>query len=322
MPRITFVATDGCLFSGIAGLIDALSIADLWHQALRRESETKLFRTEIVSPGGRAVKAHGGIQVRVHGALADVDRTDFIVMPPYLPVSDAPPRAFGRWLVDRHRRGIPIGAMCTGVFTLAATGLLDGRRATTNWHFVRLFRQRHPRVILQPEKMLTVDEGLVCTGAATAFFKLALYLVEIFGTPALAAVCAKALLVDPNQDRQSPYAILDFKRDHGDAAVAQAQDWLEANYAGEVAIDTVAGQVGISPRHFKRRFKSATGETPLGYLQRVRIEVAKKHLETTRESMDIITAKIGYGDSSSFRRLFKKTTGLSPRAYRDKFARV
>ena len=160
------------------------------------------------------------------------------------------------------------------------------------------------------------------SGINAAFFKLALYLVELFGTPELAALCAKALLVDPNQDRQSPYAILDFKRDHGDVAVAQAQSWLEANYAGEVAIDAVAGQVGISTRHFKRRFKRATGETPLGYLQRVRIEAAKQHLETTRESMDTITAKIGYGDSSSLRRLFKKTTGLSPRAYRDKFARV
>ena len=322
MPRITFVATDGCLFSGIAGLIDALSIADLWHQAMRREPEAKLFRTEIVSLDGGAVQAHGGIEARPHGALGDVERTDFIVIPPHLPVSNAAPRGLGRWLLQQHRRGIPIGAMCTGVFTLAATGLLDGRRATTNWHFVRLFRRRHPRVILQPEKMLTVDEGLACTGAAAAFFKLALHIIEIFGTPQLAAVCAKALLVDPNQDRQSPYAIVDFQHDHGDTAVAQAQAWLETNYAGEVAIDTVAGQVGVSARHFKRRFKKATGETPLRYLQRVRIEAAKKRLETTRESMNTITWKIGYGDSSTFRRLFKKTTGLSPRAYRDKFARV
>jgi transcriptional regulator GlxA family with amidase domain len=135
-------------------------------------------------------------------------------------------------------------------------------------------------------------------------------------------VCAKALLVDPAQDRQSPYAILDFRHDHGDTAVAAAQAWLEANYAGDVTIDGVAAQVGISPRHFKRRFKQATGETPLSYLQRVRIEAARKRLETTRESMNTITWKIGYEDSSSFRRLFKKSTGLSPREYRDKFARV
>jgi transcriptional regulator GlxA family with amidase domain len=322
MPRITFLATDGCLFSGIAGLIDALSIAELWHQAMRRDAEATLFETEIASLDGRSIRAHGGIEARPHLALDDVGATDFIVIPPHLPVSDAAPPLLHNWIVDRHRRGTPVGAMCTGVFTLAATGLLDGRRATTNWHFTRLFRKRHPRVKLQPEKMLTAHDGLVCTGAATAFFKLALYIVEMFGTPELAAVCAKALLVDPNQDRQSPYAILDFQRDHGDAAVAEAQAWLEANYAGDVAIDAVAGKVGISPRHFKRRFKQATGETPLGYLQRVRIEAAKKHLETTRASMSTITLKIGYADSSSFRRLFKKTTGLSPREYRDKFARV
>ncbi len=322
MPRITFLAADGCLFSGIAGLIDALSIANLWHRAMQRDDHATLFKTEIVSLDGRAIRAHGGIAAQAHKALADVGPTDFIVVPPHLPVADTAPAEMNAWVAGRHRRGTPVGAMCTGVFTLAATGLLDGRRATTNWHFARLFRKRYPRVDLQPEKMLTVDGGLVCTGAATAFFQLALHLIEMFGSPELAAVCAKALLVDPNQDRQSPYALPDLRRDHGDAAVAEAQVWLEANYAGEVAIDAVAGRVGISPRHFKRRFKKATGETPLGYLQRVRIEAAKKRLETTRESMNTITWKIGYEDSSSFRRLFKKTTGLSPREYRDKFARV
>ncbi len=322
MPRITFVATDSCLFSGIAGLIDALSIAELWHKAMRRDDQTVLFSTEIVSVDGHPIKAHGGIEVQAHGALADAGPSDFIVIPPHLPVSDAASAELMDWVVDRHRRGTPIGAMCTGVFTLADTGLLNGRRATTNWHFIRLFRKRYPHVNLQPEQMLTVDAGLVCTGAATAFFKLALYLVEQFGTRELAAVCAKALLVDPNQDRQSPYAILDFQHDHGDATVAEAQAWMEAHYAGDVAIDALAGQVGLSPRHFKRRFKKATGETPLGYLQRVRIEAAKKRLETTQESMNAITWQIGYEDSSSFRRLFKKTTGLSPREYRDKFARV
>jgi transcriptional regulator GlxA family with amidase domain len=320
MPRITFLATDGCLFSGIAGLVDALSIADLWHQGLG--APAPLFETEIISPDGRRVQAHGGIEVQSHGALAEVGSTDFIVIPPHLPVAAKPSIELMRWVADRHRRGTPVGAMCTGVFTLAATGLLDGRMATTNWHFTRLFRRRYPQVNLQPARMLTADDGLICTGAATACFKLALYLIESFGTPDLAAVCAKALLVDPNQDRQTPYAIMDFRRDHGDSAVAQAQAWLETNYAGNVAIDTLAGQVGISPRHFKRRFKNATGETPVGYLQRVRIEAAKKRLETTRESMTTITWKIGYEDSSSFRRLFKKNTGLSPREYRDKFARL
>ncbi len=322
MPRITFLASDGCLFSGIAGLVDALAIADLWHQAMRQGDPAPLFATEIVSLDGRPVRAHGGIEARAHGRLADVGPTDFIVIPPHLPITATPPEDWRAWVVARHRRGTPLGAMCTGVFALAETGLLDGRRATTNWHFAHLFMKRFPQVDLKPEKMLTDDDGLICTGAATAFFKLALHLIESFGTPELAAVCAKALLVDPAQDQQSPYAILDFRHDHGDAAVAAAQVWLEANYAGEVTIDAVAAQAGISPRHFKRRFKKATGETPLGYLQRVRIEAAKKRLETTREPMNTITWKIGYEDSSSFRRLFKKSTGLSPRAYRDKFSRV
>jgi transcriptional regulator GlxA family with amidase domain len=326
MAKLTFWAEEGCMFSGISGLIDALAIANLWHQALvTPESKTPLFETEIVTVDGQPILAQGNIQVHPHHSIHDIRKTDMIVISPLLPhLAPRPERSDAalNWIVTRYHQGTPVSALCTGVFTLAETGLLDGKKATTNWHFVRLFRRRYPNVVLQPEKIMTEDSGLICTGAATSSFSLALHVIAKYGSEELAAVCAKALLVDPHRESQAPYVISDFYRDHKDSEILDAQNWLETNFAKTVTIDSVAQQVGISPRHFKRRFKKATGESPLSYLQRVRIETAKKQLETTRDSMNEITWRIGYEDTSSFRRLFKKYTGLSPREYRDKFSRA
>jgi transcriptional regulator GlxA family with amidase domain len=269
------------------------------------------------------VTAHGGFHVHADKSIRDVTETDMIFIPPFLPHVDPMPKsldAFLSWAVARHRGGTPVAAMCTGTFVLAESGLLDGRLATTNWYFTRLFRQRYPRVRLQTDRMLTEEAGLICSGASTAVFHLGLFVIERFGSPQLAATCAKALLVDPNQSSQMPYMISDFSKGHQDRTIGRAQRWMEARFGEPITIEAVSRAVGLSPRHFKRRFKSATGETPITYLQRVRIEAAKDKLEHSRESVNDITWQIGYEDSSTFRRLFKKHTGLSPRAYRDKFS--
>ena len=324
MPHITCLVLEGCLFSGTAGLMDAFGIANLWQQAVDGKGARPLFKSDIVTVDGRPVDAHGGITIQSRQSIADVDQTDVILVPPLLPNIGPPPKrmtAVLSWLVDQHRIQTRIAALCTGTFILAETGLLDGKQATTNWQYARMFRRRYPRVRLQPEKVITEDSGLICTGAATSFFQLALYLIENFGSEELARSCAKALLVDPNRESQAPYAMLELPRDHGDAGVLQAQRVMENRYPETLAIDKIAREVGISPRHFKRRFKQAIGETPLSYLQRVRVEAAKKKLERSRAPVSEITWQIGYADSSSFCRLFKKTTGLSPREYRERFSR-
>lgn len=324
MIHITCLALEGCLFSGTVGLIDAFGIANLWHLANAGDGAEPIFETETVTVDGRPVTAHGGICVQPQRGIDAVDRADVILIPPVLPnIGPAPDRMedLTAWVVSHYRRKTLIGALCTGSFALAETGLLNGRRATTNWQYARMFRRRYPQVRLQPDKVMTEDSGLICTGAATAVFQLGLYLIEIFGSEYLARTCAKALLIDPNRESQAPYVILDFPRDHGDERILTAQRTMENRYPEPIAIDALAREVGISPRHFKRRFKLAIGETPLNYLQRVRIEAAKKKLEFSDASVSDITWQIGYEDTSSFSRLFRKTTGLSPRAYREKFSR-
>ena len=324
MTHITCLVLEDCLFSATAGLMDAFSIANLWQASSGEETRGPLFESEIVSLGGRPVTARGGILLQPHRSMAEVEHTDVILVPPVLPNIGPPPPGIDSvrgWLIDHYRRQTLIGALCTGTFILAETGLLDGRQATTNWQYARMFRRRFPRVRLQPDKVMTEDRGLICSGAATSFFQLAIHLIDTFGSEDLARICAKALLVDPNRESQAPYAVLDFPRDHGDAGVLKAQRLMEHHFAGPLAIDDIAREVGISPRHFKRRFKQVVGETPLGYLQRVRIEAAKQRLERSRAPVSEITWQIGYADTSSFCRLFKKTTGLSPRDYRERFQR-
>lgn len=324
MARMTFLAAEGCLFSGISGLIDAFSIANLWYRALNKERSDSLFETEIVTVEGETIRANGGIQVHPDGAIKDVNQTDLILIPPFLPVDEPLTEKAGEiseWLIDGYRKKTNIAAMCTGTFMLAETGLLDGKIATTNWQFARRFRRRYPKVHLMMDRILTEEAGLICTGAATSIYNLGLHLIRAFGSEDLASVCSKALLVDPNRDSQSPYSIFSARKDHGDASILEAQEWMQEHYSDNITIDAIAKEAGISPRHFKRRFRKATGESPLGYLQNLRMEAAKRRLETTLDNINEITFQIGYEDSSTFRRLFKRYAGISPREYRDKFSR-
>lgn len=325
MAKITFLAVKGCMFSSISSLIDALSIANRWHQYLDPASTTPLFETEIVTLNGNSVCANGNIEIQANRAMAAVNDTDLILVPAFMQPNDVwcPENILVlEWLRTQYASDRPIAATCTGAFMLAESGLLDGKIATTNWQFAKMFQRRYPEVQLRMDRMLTEDRGLICTGASTAVFNLGLHLIRRFGSDALAAACGKAFLVDPNRDSQAPYVVFHSYKNHGDPEIREAQDWMESHFERNVPIDAIAQKVGLSPRHFKRRFRKATGESPLAYLQQVRIEAAKKQLETTQESMSEITYRIGYEDSSTFRRLFKKQTGISPREYRDKFCRL
>ena len=254
----------------------------------------------------------------------DVDQTDLVIIPPFLPYVEQHyenAKDMIDWITARYERGVSIAALCTGAFILAETGLLDGRQATTNWIYARLFRRRYPKVHLKPERILTKDNGLICTGAVSAFFNLGLHIIETFGSSELSFQCSKALLVDSKRESQASYAIFNCYKGHGDDGILKAQQLMESHLTENMSMESIANQLGISPRHFIRRFKKATSESPLNYLQQMRVEKAKNILETRADTVDEITQAIGYENSSTFRKLFKQSTGLSPREYRNKFTR-
>lgn len=323
MAKITLLAENNCITSPIAGMADALSVANLWWLYTKNDGGGSLFETEIISIDGKPVTAQSGITLTPSRAMHDMEKADLIVLPAFLPPFDMEnPRikSICQWIKHNYKNGNKIACTCTGTFLLAETGLLNGRVATTNWQLAQLFQQQYPKVDLQIDRLLTEDNGLYCTGAATAFMNLCLHLIEKYGSPDLASMCAKGLLVDSDRQSQAPYIIYDFWKNHSDEQVLKAQQWMGKNYEKKFSIDMVADSMGISPRHFKRRFKNATGETPLAYLQRLRIENAKRFLERTRDTINEITWRVGYEDINSFRRLFIKHTGLSPKEYRNKFS--
>ncbi len=327
MAHITLFAHPNCSLSSIFGPMDALAMANLWRQTLEGEKYdgAPLFTWDIVSIDGKPVKGYGGVVIEPHRSIDEVERTDFILLPAFLPpfefIGKTPWRLL-TWLQDQHSKNTLIGATCTGTFLLAETGLLRGKVATTNWVYARFFKRLHPEVRLEQERILCVDGGLITSGATTSFLDLSRYLIKKFGSEELAFCCAKSLLVDSGVRSQSPYFIFDFQKNHTDHKILEAQTHMEGNLTESFSLDELATGLGISPRHFKRRFKSATGDSPLAYLQRLRVEAAKQRLETTRETVDEITSQVGYEDTNSFRRLFRKFTGLSPREYRERFARA
>lgn len=325
MAKISFVLDEGCSFSGVSGLIDSLNIAAILHGAQTRQTVSPLFETEIVSRDGKPVNVSGGFRVSVNKAFDEFETSDMIIIPPFLPnveLLKSVSRDLFNWIIDRYEDGIPVATLCTGTFVLAETGLLDDRIATTNWLYTRMFRRRFPKVRLKPDRILTRDKGLICSGTVSAFYHLGLHMIENFGSTDLAAQCSKVFLVDPNRTSQASYAIFNVNKTHNDPGILKAQEWMEEHLSQPIIMEKLARDVGISPRHFIRRFKKATGESPLSYLQQIRIETAKSILETRPdETVSSITLSVGYENTSTFCKLFKKYTGLSPKEYRDKFSR-
>lgn len=284
--------------------------------------EAPLFEVYIASADGGEVVTSAGQALRVDCALADIGHTDLVVIPGFLYTLQGAMPSFGHyreWLRAQYARGATLAAMCNATFLLAESGLLNGARATTHWAFADLFRRRFPDVLLDERQILCEDGKLVTSGGVTAAMDLLLHLVRRFASLELAQTCSKYLLIDNVRIMQSPYVMWTMPKKHADQDILRVQNWLEDNFNKPLLIDEVASQFGFGVRNFKRRFKDATGQAPLAYLQALRLEKAKHLLESSRMTIDSITFKVGYEDSNSFRRLFQQRVGLSPAAYRKKF---
>jgi len=268
------------------------------------------------------VNGDGNIQIRPNVALTDVGKTDLIFVPTTgLSVDDVVERnaPIVPWLKRRSQRGVAVASVCSGVGLVAAAGLLDGKRATTHWGLAERFREMYPRVKWMPELMVTEDRGFYCGGGVNASLDLSVYLVERYCGHEIAMQTAKALLIETPRAWQSGFAIVPLKTDHTDDAISSAQEWMHKNFARTFPLDEPAKRAGMSVRNFVRRFKQATGDSPLVYLQKLRIAAAKRMLESNYRNMQEISDAVGYQDIAFFRSLFHRHTGVSPSAYRQRF---
>jgi len=317
MKKVSILATNGTIATTVLGPMDVFFLAGRLWNAIYDQPLTPFFDVEIVAEKEGPVKCLNNVLLQPHRTLSEVGKTDLIIISSITrrTLEPKPRPETVRWLKTQHRRGASIASVCTGAFLLAATGLLNGKTATTHSGFMDLFRQRHPDVILQPEKVITDEGTLYCAGALSAGIDLSLYLVEKYCGHEVAISCSKALMHDMGRRTQAPFSVLQFQKKHADEAVLNAQLWLEKHHRAHLDMNAAAQTHGMSRRTFERRFKNATGDTPLFYLQKVRVEAAKKMIETQNATFDQISYRLGYENSGHFREIFKKHTGLLPKQY-------
>jgi len=322
MIEVTVLVLDGTFSSTAIGPMEVFRHAGALWNILTGGRPVPRFRVTTASVGGRAVRCDGPIQIRPAAALTAIRKTELIFVPSTGPsVDDMVERnaPVVPWLRRWHKRGAAIASVCSGVGLVAATGLLDGKRATTHWALADRFREKYPEVRWMPELMVTEDHGFYCGGGVNASLDLALYLVERFCGHDVAMQSAKALLIETPRAWQAGFAIVPLKTEHSDEAISNAQEWLHQNFHRTFPLEAPARRVGMSLRNFVRRFKHATGDSPLAYLQKLRIAAAKRLLEGDHRTMQEIGDAVGYQDVAFFRQLFERHTGVSPSAYRRRF---
>lgn len=307
------------------GAVDVLRKTAELHRHLVRGGSKRTLRVELVGETSRQVRGMGGLRVVADRTRDEVRGADLILIPAIDDVdvlgSIERHRRTIAWLKRKYRQGADLASMCTGAFLLAETGLLAGHRATTHWAFHDLFRQRYPDVELLGNELI-VDEGRLMTGGgATTFLNLVLYVIEKHLGPETARFASRMFLIDQNRPAQSTFAIFSPQKQHSDAAILRAQRLMESKIGEPWSVVQFAGAVALAPRTFIRRFKDATGNTPIEYLQRTRVEAAKRLLESSKSSVAEIVQDVGYEDAASFRRIFTKHVGLPPLAYRRRYGR-
>ena len=253
--------------------------------------------------------------------LHDIKKASLVIMPAvgYSDILVKDNEALIDWVTAQYKAGAEIATMCSGAFLLAATGLLEGRACSTHWKLADNFRRLYPNVNLLADKLITAEKGIYTNGGAYSFLHLILFLVEKYFDRQTAIYCSKILQIDMDRTSQSPFVIFQTQKNHGDEVVGKAQTYIEENLAGKISFEELASRLAVSRRNFDRRFIKATGNTPVEYLQRVKVELAKRTLEKGRKTIFEVMNDVGYADDKAFREVFKKITGLSPLDYRAKY---
>jgi transcriptional regulator GlxA family with amidase domain len=283
-----------------------------------------MFEVQLVGLTKDPITYENLFTVTPHLTIDELPKTDLIVIPA---VKGDFKRAinmnktFQPWIISQYKSGAEVASLCLGAFLLASTGLLKGRKCATHWVAANEFKKMFPEVNLVAEKIITDENGIYCSGGAYSYLNLILYLVEKYAGRNMAILCAKVFEIEIERGTQSPFIIFNGQKEHEDEPVKRAQLFIEKNFQKRITVDELASMLALSRRNLERRFKKATANTTVEYIQRVKIEAAKMSLESSRENVNEVMYKVGYTDSKAFRTTFKKITGLSPIQYRSKYSK-
>lgn len=319
MKHVTIVVPKGNInLSSITGSFEILTRANAYWQKIGNQA---VFEVRIASFESE-LKLDAGF-FSIHPVnIKELKKTDLLIIPSLSHDYDnilKENKALITWIREQYKNGAEIASICTGAFLLAATGLLEGKSCSTHWNAATGFKRLFPNIKLHVDKLLTVDRGIFTNGGAYSFLNLMLFLVERYFDRQTAIYCSKIFQIDIERNSQSPFSIFQMQKNHGDELVCKAQAYIEENLSDKISFEELASDLATSRRNFDRRFIRATGNTPLEYLQRVKVEVAKSTLEKGRKSIFEVMNEVGYSDDKAFREVFRKVTGISPLEYRNKF---
>jgi transcriptional regulator GlxA family with amidase domain len=320
MKHLTIIVPNGDNnLSSITGAYELFNKAnEFWIES----GKEKLFTIQLAGISDE-VHFNGGLfTIKPHIQLSAITKTDLILLPSLN-------HNYGKslkenellldWMTKRYRNGSEIASICTGTFLLASSGLLDGKVCSTHWQGAEDFRAMFPKVILQTDKLITDENGIYTNGGAYSFLNLMIYLIEKYYDRSTAIYCSKVFQIEIDRNRQSEFAIFTGQKQHDDDIIQKAQAYIENNLPEKITTEDLSAMFNIGRRNFDRRFIKATGNTPVEYSQRVKIEKAKKAFETTRRSVNEVMYDVGYSDVKAFREVFRKYTGISPMEYKGKY---
>jgi transcriptional regulator GlxA family with amidase domain len=322
MKHLTIVVPEGeNNLSSIVGSYKIFTRANAYWNGMGKK---EMFTIQLAGTS-KEVEFHEGLfTVKPHTNFLAIKKTSLIIIPSLnhnYEKSVKGNKLLIDWIAKQYKGGAEIASICTGAFMLASSGLLDGKSCSTHWSVADNFRTMFPKVNLQTDKLITDEHGIYTNGGAYSFLNLILYLVEKYYDRQTAIFCSKVFQIEMDRQSQSPFTIFTGQKLHGDEMVKKAQAFIESNLHEKISVEHLSSKLAVGRRNFDRRFYKATGNTPVEYLQRVKIESAKKAFETSRKTINEVMYEVGYSDVKAFREVFRKITGLSPLEYRNKYNR-
>ena len=322
MKKVSILVPESSVMQAIA---DPQYLFSAANQFLLSAGKSPLFEVELVGVKKQIKLNNGMFSVHTNRLLKEVDETDLVFIPALfgdMTSAIAKNKTVVPWIVDQYRKGAEVASLCVGAFLLASTGLLNGKKCSTHWGYQSEFREMYPDVEVVEGGIVTEEKRIYSSGGAHSYWNLLLYLLEKYTDRETAILASKYFAIDIDRDSQSAFAMFKGQKSHKDKEILKAQEYIEKNIHEKISTDELAKISAIGRRTFERRFKDATNNSVLEYIQRIKIEAAKGQFETSRKNINEVMYDVGYTDTKAFRDLFKKLTGLTPVEYRNKYNKI
>ncbi|HSD05856.1 GlxA family transcriptional regulator [Flavobacterium sp.] len=320
MQHLTIIVPDG--ENNLSSIVGAYKIFSRANAYWKQTKNTELFAIQLAGISKEVEFYEGLFSVRPHVNISEITKTNLVIIPSlnhnYNKALESN-KVLIDWVEKQYRQGAEVASICTGAFMLAASGLLNGKSCSTHWAAAESFRAMFPKVNLQTDLLITDENGIYTNGGAYSFLNLIIYLIEKYFDRQTAIYCSKVFQIEMDRNSQSEFAIFTGQKLHEDDTVKKAQSYIESKLNEKISMEDLSATFSVSRRNFDRRFIKATGNTPVEYMQRVKVESAKKAFENTRKTINEVMYEVGYSDVKAFREVFKKITGMSPIDYRNKY---